>query len=86
MLAELHGKISRTGSNLHERLEDQLTGDFFGALRYIPFNDGIKKILCETVMPDVQDNTIVKAINAIDAKEWPKNICQATRGIDPHAT
>jgi|GEM_PF-4181867 len=34
MLAEIHNKISGTGSNLSDRLEDQLTGDFFGTLRY----------------------------------------------------
>ena len=45
MIAELNGKISRTASNLSEKLEDKLTGDFFGALRYIPYNSGLKKIL-----------------------------------------
>ena len=29
MLAEIHNKISQSGSNLSERLEDKLTGDFF---------------------------------------------------------
>ncbi|KPU26283.1 hypothetical protein TR13x_10785 [Caloranaerobacter sp. TR13] len=37
MIAEMKGKISSTGSNLSERLEDKLIGDFFGALRYIPY-------------------------------------------------
>src|SRR6266851_650907 len=36
MIAEIYGKISSTGSNLAERLEDELTGNVFGALRYIP--------------------------------------------------
>lgn len=36
MLAEIHGKIARTGSNLSELLEDQLTGNVFGTLRYLP--------------------------------------------------
>jgi hypothetical protein len=38
MIAEIHGKISSTGSNLSDRLEDQLTGDVFGSLRYLDFN------------------------------------------------
>ena len=45
MLAEIHGKISSTGSNLSDRLEDKLTGDVFGALRYMPAETGILKIL-----------------------------------------
>ncbi len=45
MIAELHNKISRTGSNLHDRLEDQLTGDFFGPLRYLPFQVGLHPVL-----------------------------------------
>jgi hypothetical protein len=35
MKAEIRGKISSSGSNLHDRLEDQLTGDVFGACRYV---------------------------------------------------
>ncbi|MEC0238350.1 hypothetical protein P4H66_00500 [Paenibacillus dokdonensis] len=45
MLAEIHHKISSSGSNLSDRLEDQLTGDVFGALRYLPFQLGLKEIL-----------------------------------------
>lgn len=45
MIAELHGKISSSGSNLSDRLEDKLTGDVFGALRYMPFNLGMAQIL-----------------------------------------
>lgn len=33
-IAELHGKISSSGSNLHDRLEDLLTSDVFGGLLY----------------------------------------------------
>jgi len=45
MIAEIHNKISRTGSNLHDRLENQLTGDFFGTLRYLPFTLGLLPVL-----------------------------------------
>lgn len=47
MLAEIKGKISRNGSNLSDRLEDKLTGDFFGALRYIPFKKAMSLVLQE---------------------------------------
>lgn len=44
MLAEIYNKISQTGSNLSDRLEDKLTGDFFGTIRYLPFELGLKHI------------------------------------------
>jgi len=34
-IAEIHGKISRTGENLSERMEDLLTSDIFSACRYV---------------------------------------------------
>lgn len=45
MLAEIHHKIAQDGRNLSERLEDKLTGDFFGAIRYLPFESGLKYVL-----------------------------------------
>lgn len=45
MLAEIYNKISQTGSNLSDRLEDKLTGDFFGTIRYLPFEHGLKHVL-----------------------------------------
>ena len=44
LLAEIYNKISQTGSNLSDRLEDKLTGDFFGTIRYLPFELGLKHI------------------------------------------
>lgn len=44
LLAEIHNKISQDGSNLSDRLEDKLTGDFFGAVRYLPFELGLKHV------------------------------------------
>jgi len=45
VIAEIHNKISSSGSNLHDRLEDQLTGDIFGTLRYVPFEEGMAHLL-----------------------------------------
>ncbi len=53
MIAEVNGKISRTGSNLSDRLEDKLTGDVFGSLRYLPFQEGIAPILCAARVPEL---------------------------------
>lgn len=44
MIAEIYNKISQTGSNLSDRLEDKLTGDFFGTVRYLPFEIGMKLV------------------------------------------
>lgn len=45
MLAEINNKISSSGANLSDRLEDKLTGDVFGALRYLPINIGILPVI-----------------------------------------
>ena len=45
MIAEIHGKISSSGSNLSDRMEDKLTGNFFGNLRYLPYEKGFKLLL-----------------------------------------
>jgi len=70
MLAEIYNKISKTGSNLSDRLEDELTGNIFGTLRYIPFNDGLKKILTNAVYP----SSIVGIIEKIQSDEWNSKI------------
>ena len=45
MIAEIHNKISSSGSNLSNRLEDKLTGDVFGAFQYLPINIGILPVV-----------------------------------------
>lgn len=45
MLADIHHKISQSGRNLSDRMEDKLTGDFFGAIRYLPFQNGLRHVL-----------------------------------------
>jgi len=43
-IAELHGKLSSSG-NFDDRVEDLLTSDVFGALRYLPPDRGIVPFL-----------------------------------------
>lgn len=74
MIAELKGKISSTGSNLNERLEDKLTGDSFGSLRYIPFNKVAKSILLETKVLKDEFLYVVDIINRLNADYWDNNI------------
>ena len=66
MIAELKGKISSRGTNLTETLEDNLTGNFFGSLRYIPFSKGIKKILIEAIGEEYFDED--------EVEEWAEKI------------
>lgn len=70
MIAELHNKISSSGSNLTEKSEDELTGNFFGCLRYISFNKGLKKILLECIRP----KELVQYIEPLEVNEWSDKI------------
>ena len=51
-IAELHGKISSSGANLHERLEDLLTSDVFGTLLYAEAWDVLSRWLARGVNVD----------------------------------
>ncbi len=70
MIAEIHNKITKNNGNLSEISEDELTGNFFGHLRYIPFNEGLKPILRNAVFPpDIADS-----IDGINTGFWNDNI------------
>ena len=58
MVEEFYGKVSRSGSNLTDNLEDKLTGDFFGTLRYIDFYDGLKRILIDALSKSVKSQEL----------------------------
>lgn len=70
MIAEIYGKLSTSGSNLNDRLEDNLTGNVLGALRYIPFDKAVKPVLANTIFP----NHLASTINEIQAHFWNENI------------
>lgn len=67
MIAEIKGKVNRRNTNLTELGEDELTGNFFGSMRYIPFIKGLKKILKNAIRP-------VELQNMIDEYYWNDNI------------
>lgn len=70
MIAEIKGKISNSGSNLNDRLEDDLTGNVFGNLRYMSFNHGLKQILIQGIYP----RSLSKIIENIYEDEWSEFI------------
>ena len=86
MVEEFYGKISRSGSNLSDNLEDKLTGDFFGTLRYMDFCDGLQPILCgalrksEKQQEEAQDAIqLLENVNCTNISDeehikfWPKH-------------
>lgn len=75
MIAEINGKISSSGSNLTDRLEDKLTGDVFGAMRYLPFKLGLKQILQETSFPTEQQaklQALIEKEPCFNYVFWPR--------------
>ena len=86
MVEEFYGKISRSGSNLSDNLEDKLTGDFFGTLRYLEFCDGLQPILCGAlhISEKHQEESqtaiqLIKNVNCTNIRDgehikfWPKH-------------
>ena len=86
MVEEFYGKISRSGSNLSDNLEDKLTGDFFGTLRYMDFCDGLQPILCgalhKSEKHQEESQTAIQLIENVNCtnirdeehiKFWPKH-------------
>ena len=86
MVEEFYGKISRSGSNLSDSLEDKLTGDFFGTLRYMDFCDGLQPILCgalhKSEKHQEESQTAIQLIENVNCtnirdgehiKFWPKH-------------
>ena len=70
MIAEIHGKIASDGSNLSERLEDKLTGDIFGSLRYLPYRKGLYQLLSGTKFLNNSHNQLfIESINLVQ-KEY----------------
>ena len=67
MIAEIYNKLRDTGI---ERLEDELTGNFFGNMRYLNFNKGLKQILKSCIYPI----ELSKIFDCIDADYWSDHI------------
>ena len=67
MIAEICNKLWDTGI---ERLEDELTGNFFGNMRYLSFNKGLKQILKSCIYPI----ELSEAFDYVDADDWSDNI------------
>lgn len=70
LIAEIYGKIGDGNPIQYDHSEDELTGNFFGSLRYISFNRGLKKILVNAVFP----KELGEFFEKIDCENWHENI------------
>jgi hypothetical protein len=74
VIAELHGKLATTGSNLSERLEDQLTGDVFGTLRYLDAQIGLLPLLASSYFcadDSARAHPAFKGVKVTSMRFWP---------------
>lgn len=76
MIAEIKGRVNTKNTNLTELREDELTGNFFGNMRYIPFTKGMKKVLKNAIRPVEPQNLaeLQNMIDEIDTYYWNDNI------------
>ncbi|MGI5971346.1 MAG: hypothetical protein ACOX7P_06480 [Oscillospiraceae bacterium] len=68
MIAEIHNKNVETGS------EDQLTGDVFGALRYLPYPVA-RRIIVKSVFPANITERLLKALPSETDAGWGRSNC-----------
>lgn len=67
MIAEIYHKIVDTGS------EDQLTGNVFGALRYLPY-PVVRQIIVNSVIPATASGLLEQTLPAEISSEWGRNL------------
>lgn len=71
-IAEIHGKLSSSGSNISDRREDLLTADVFGCLRYIPFDKGLLKILTKAQRNTGTELCLKNSSDSVCVEFWPR--------------
>ena len=79
-IAEIHGKIAETGSNLSERMEDLLTSDVLGCLRYLPAQKALLPFLCTARSSQGKAFAPVTGIVRVYSAFWP---WLKSSGVDP---
>lgn len=70
-IAEIHGKISEAGTNLSERMEDLLTSDIFGSMRYLPAEKALTPFLHTAKSFRGNTLTISDKIVRVHYSFWP---------------
>ena len=70
-IAEIRGKISHTGQNLSERMEDLLTSDIFGCMRYLPTQNALIPFLQTAHSLHGNILTIPGEVTTVHWSFWP---------------
>lgn len=70
-IAEIRGKISETGTNLSERMEDLLTSDIFGCMRYLPAEKALMPFLQTAYSLHGNILTIPSEVIRVHYSFWP---------------
>lgn len=86
MIADIYNKISRSGSNLSEALEDKITGDIFGTLRYLPAHKALLPFLEKAYFLHAANGPKFIGLNLINEPEvlfWPRYETKSGRQIEP---
>ena len=81
IMAEVHGKISSSGSNINDRMEDLLTSNVFQLFRYLPKEHGILPVLssAENSYDGEQSRTFIipAGVNNVSYHFWKRfNNCE----------
>ena len=66
MIAEINGKLGGRRIHIADRLEDELTGNFFGNMRYFSFDKGMKKVLRKAK----SRGNVVEILDRINLEDW----------------
>jgi len=69
-IAEIRGKISEAGTNISERMEDLLTSDIFGCLRYVPAEKVLMPFLHTACSFHGKDFTVPGKIIRVHYRFW----------------
>ena len=70
-IAEIHGKISETGTNLSERMEDLLTSNVFGCMRYLPAEKALVPFLSTARSYRGNVFSMLDKITTVHYSFWP---------------
>lgn len=70
--AVIKGKISSSGSNLTEKLEDLMTSNLFQNILYLPFEKGLKPILSQAFNKDKKKLILNSDFTILNYEFWPQ--------------
>ena len=82
-VAEIRGKISEAGTNLSERMEDLLTSDIFGCMRYLPAKKALIPFLRTAYSLHGNTLTMPGEIVRVHYSFWPRLKLVGRRHCEP---